>query len=274
MDLFDAASYFDDVEVTEVGTTNTWLGQLDLFDDSKRDGLSPVRRILSTSPEIPSLVGKVVTTQNKTYIVGLSNEDQWLGDVIRTKYVLQQAQPYLAGSILQFLQGADPMVYLGRVWVKDQEDEKENSNPNSQYQFIHAKNGSPNIELIFDGVSYYFTIGKRMNTTEMIGVFTEEVGENAQRTVEAFKRTYDLVTDKHTPVTLGLKSAIRVRYKLHYSHISAAFKKWEEGDQIYFLERSLVPTLDVDDTILDGQTRYRIIGKSLEGGVIALHVRL
>jgi hypothetical protein len=283
MDLFDAASFFDDVVVTEVGTTNSWEGQLDVYDDSKRDGLSPVRRIFSTTPEVPDLVGKIIQTGNKFYIVGIDNEDQFMGEVIRRKYVLQQAQLHIVGTLLQCLRGEMITTYLGRVWTKDKDDEKENSDLQSQYQFLESRNSSLNIDVIFDSVNHvnplapinaYLTIGRHTNTTELVSNYVESVGTNSIHTVSVYRRTYNLVTDKNTDTLLGVKFSFVVRYKLRYHHLSAAFKEWEEGDLIYFLEYDEVPTIDVNDIIVDSGTTYRIVGKRLEGGVWALHCRL
>ena len=71
MRLADAASYFDRVVCADAFTPfEEFKGQFDLFDDSKRDGVTVDRRVLSCSSAVTVPTRRVVLAMGEYWIVG------------------------------------------------------------------------------------------------------------------------------------------------------------------------------------------------------------
>jgi hypothetical protein len=122
MRLSVAAGYFDRLVCQDAfNSSATFKGQLDVFDDSKRDGLTVARRILSTQPSVVIPARRVIVAGGETWIVGGSQSDNYNGSVLRTKYVLHRAHGAATiKSVAQVLGTAGGVnTYGSKLWVKD-----------------------------------------------------------------------------------------------------------------------------------------------------------
>lgn len=125
MRLSVAARWFDKTVCADAYNARaTFKGQLNLFDDSMRDGATVVRRVLSVDDSVVIPARGAVTIHGDTYIVGANHPDSFAGEVIRRKYVLHRADG-LAGArtadqALRGLAGTD--LYGARIWVKDMKE--------------------------------------------------------------------------------------------------------------------------------------------------------
>lgn len=135
MDLIDCASWFDDTQVRDPDTLDTlFLGQLDVYDDSKRDGVGTERRILSIDPRVAVTLpaSGVVVVDDQRWVTGWPQEmpDVFQGEAIRHKIILQRA-PHtfeFAPARVFLTDGATPeMAYCGAVWTKDMKYESYSS---------------------------------------------------------------------------------------------------------------------------------------------------
>ena len=92
MRLADAASFFDNqICVDAFNPDITFYGQLDLFDDNKRDGTTTVRRILSVADGVVLPASGAIALANSVYMLGNSHEDVFQNEVIRRGYSIEQS---------------------------------------------------------------------------------------------------------------------------------------------------------------------------------------
>lgn len=142
MRLSDVASYFDHTLCVDAFNPLVWFkGQLDLFDDSRRDGLSAVRRILSVRDGISVPPRRIVMISGQPWLVGDNQPDSYWGSVIRRKYTLHAAVPAKVRTAMDILADAAPAAdtFAARAWYKDTKDVLTTSELQSQYLVYFAK---------------------------------------------------------------------------------------------------------------------------------------
>lgn len=137
MNLHNAAKRFDKTVCADAyNPANTFLGQLDLFDDSKRDGATVDRRILSVASDVVIPSRRTLTVEGSTWMVGQKNIDSFRGSPIRHKYILHECEQIgLLRTPKQFLAAGGLAVYASTLWVKDN---KEGDTSSGLYTFVNA----------------------------------------------------------------------------------------------------------------------------------------
>lgn len=124
IDFNDIASFFDDVQVIDPQTGDLlFYGQLEPYDDSRRDGVGGERRILSYDPRsgAPLPPTRTVKFSDRLWIVGKSQPDEFLGSTVRAKFVVQRADATMeSGTAAAWLRhDARLVLACGHVWTKD-----------------------------------------------------------------------------------------------------------------------------------------------------------
>jgi len=93
MQLAKVASYFDTVIASDqYHLPNRIRGQLDLYDDSKREGSTVLRRVFSCTAQTCIPPRRTIAFANKVWLVGNNHPDMFCNGIIREKYVLQEAK--------------------------------------------------------------------------------------------------------------------------------------------------------------------------------------
>jgi hypothetical protein len=122
MNLHRIANRFDKVVCSDAyNPATTFLAQLDLYDDSKRDGVTVDRRVLSCSPDVTIPARKTILAEGKYWIVGQVNIDSFRGRPIRHRYIMHECEflgaVHALGGMLDLVPGTP--TYVAAVWVKD-----------------------------------------------------------------------------------------------------------------------------------------------------------
>jgi hypothetical protein len=142
MRLADASRFFDRTVCADAyAPARTFLAQLDLFDDSKRDGGTVARRVLSVAPDVALPARGVFTAHGDTYILGAGHPDSFNGAVVRKKYVSHRADGLATimtlDQAIRSLAGGSS-AYGARLWVKDQKEIQESSRLNAFFAMYFA----------------------------------------------------------------------------------------------------------------------------------------
>ncbi len=256
MNLSTAARFFDKTVCTDAyNPTTTFLGQLDLYDDSKRDGTTVERRILSTGPDIVIPTRRTLTIEGVTWIVGQKNIDSFQGKTIRNKYVIHQTSTLgMARTPKQLLSSGGLPLYASAVWLKDIKDVEASS---KIYSFMNT----------------YFAVGENVVVGDILTLGTDnyrlrnvytsaagvQIGEASTMPKDAIQsinytskngQAYNAASDSYGAGVSTVFNTLWERFQDAYSYESAASPKYTPGDIVMVVAKSDVATPRVGDTLL------------------------
>ena len=274
MRLSRAASFFDRLVCRDAYGTTTFKAQLNLFDDSTRDGLGSVRRVLSTAPEVAIPARRAIATDGKVWLVGESHPDYFTDGMIRNRYTLHQADGLAA--VLTFSEAIGEAVghpaYAARAWTKAAKQIEVSSELFNAYDiFLASTESLPSPCIIRFDESLY--IAQDPCLTE--GGFLAAHGvhlPDALATVTVKKRTYQPVTDTWNEISAAVP-ALRMRWQEHFRYFARYSTTYAPGDQQILVRKADVPAIDADDILLVGAQAYAVVTAYDEGDVWSLHGR-
>jgi len=277
MDLAAAASYFDKMLCVDAFVPATeFYGPLDVFDDSRRDGATVLRRLLSVADGTVIPARRVLTIAGEQWIVGTHEVDTFRGAVIRDKHILHRAHGAATiRTLQQVLTTGGVATYGSKLWVKDSK-EVENSSSLTGFFNIYL----PSTETA--GLGYVIELLGRQHVVRntfisAAGFLVAESNEleatalqNATFTPRAFSPATDTLTSG-TPVAL---KALRLRFHDDYEYASASAPKMAPGDIRAFIGKALTAAPPKSNDLLaltDGT--WLIISVTDEGTAWGLHLR-
>ena len=254
MDLHDAACFFDDTPVLDGNGTLLFLGQLDLYDDSKRDGVGVDRRILAMAPACETLlpVDRHVKVAGQDWIVGEVQRDSFQGEEIRYKAVLQRADETVSwGTPGQVLAATGLTVSkAGMVWTKEAKHETSTSDVRAFYTLYVAED--------FAGLQpghYAWLHGKlhRVRSRYLTAggysaVEALETSQDSLRSVEYQQRVFDGAAGGYTTTALPPLAALVLEFFEDYT-VRQADQKFETADKQVLVQKADVATPTVGDRI-------------------------
>lgn len=275
MKLVDAASYFDLTPATDPDTgVLLFKGQIDPFDDSKRDGTASYRRILSVRPGTTIPAGRVVTMLGKTWLVGTMEPDG-LQELHRQKYVLQEAAKTLKVSRLSgFLAGTVASTLRANVaWYKD-EDQVEVSSQMPQMFDIMLPSGSvvQDQDVLWNTGEAYLMLSKWDSVAGYLELDCLKLDQVLPATASLVVRTYDPVTGTYTNSAATNVNALAVRWQNLFKYLSQASEKNKPGDVAIVLPTGTVASTGTVVT-LSGSV-YQTLAVLDIAGAVVLHARL
>lgn len=272
MKLSDVVQYFNNTEYFDgYDGTSLGFGQLDVYDDSKRDGITAQRRVFEVNVGSPMPARGVIEFANSHWLVGVKEIDLFRGEVHREKYVCHQAEDLSTyRSIKEVLEGAEGVkAYAARVWVKTTAQVEISSEKFNQMQIFmtRAENVVPasivsiaNKHYIVSEV-YPATAGHLVAMSEEMDAEAIEVGSITQT---KFNPRTDEYEETDTPVNLT-----RLRWQSLFEYMSLGTAKFERGDiQAAMLEPLAVGTVL---TLADGKWAVQAVDFKL--GVHFHHLR-
>jgi hypothetical protein len=274
--LSKAASHFDKTVCADTANPGTtFLAQLDVFDDSKRDGPTVARRILSVDPAVSMPAGRVLTIAGEQWLVGTHQADQFRGATIRDKYILHRAlgaaTVRTAAEAIASTGGTS--TYAGRLWVKDIREQEASSSLTS---FLNVFLPSPVAAAVgaIIGLSGKLHL-VRNSYLSAAGFTVAEVDELASAVVAGTytPRTYTAATDTEaagTPVPLNL---LPTRFFDDYAYATAASEKFEPGDVRALIRKVDVAAPKAKDILAYGGVTWRVFSVADEGTSWGLHLR-
>lgn len=277
MNLHNAAKRFDKTVCADAyNLESTFLGQLDLFDDSKRDGATVDRRILSVAADVVIPSRRTITVEGSTWLVGQKNTDSFRGSPIRHKYILHECEQIgLLRTPKQFLTVGGLSLYASTLWVKDN---KEADTSSGLYSFVNA----------------YFAKGEAVEVGQLLTLGTEtyrirnvyssaaglqiaEANTLSKPSIITITYTaktdiYNAATDTYTSVVTTFNTIFE-RFQDSYMFESEAAPKYQEGDKLLTVEKSNVTAGASDKVLINGQN-WIVVSVQDAGDCWELQVRL
>ena len=275
MEIHDAAAYFDQDPITD-GYSGAALfeAQTASFDDSSGDGATNRRRVLSLAPGLAIPARRVVSLYGDRWLVGTGTPDGFLGSVIRQHFTMKRVTDLMAvvTPTEALAASAGTPVYAQRLYFKD----TVNSLTDAEYDTfwnIFVAPGEPVVQGTFfrDADSRLYRARNTYLPLEGLRVAQSDALDTDARTTATFQTgTYDPVTDTFAAGTAAV-AAIKIDVPKFYrfQHVSDA--QTQKGDLAV-----LVPTgttVPVGQTFTMDTLSWRILGKQVELGAIAIHAR-
>lgn len=275
MDLSIAASFFDDTPVLDSAGALLFTGQLDLYDDSKRDGVGVDRRILSMDPTLRTLLPAdgVVQLNNEHWIVGDGQSDSFQGTMIRHKRILQRADAQVSyGTVAAYLgAAATSQAWVGIVWTKEAKYDSVTDRPRTFYT-LYLPAGFTDLAQ-GDLVQYAgkpFRVRSRYATAG--GFLAVEILELTAELVTASftTRSFDGVMGGFTASASSDVAVLAIEFYEDYKLDHPALTL-EPGDKHAYVLKSAVPAVATGNTVTLDRA-YTVRGVASEGACWSLRL--
>lgn len=277
MKLSIAARFFDKVLCQDVfAPTTEFYGQLDLYDDSKRDGATVVRRVLAVAPGTIIPARRVLTIQGEQWIVGAHQADSFLGALIRDKHVLQRANGLASiQSVAQVLSTGGVSSYAGKLWVKDLK-EVEMSSLLAGFFNLYL----PSYETV--SVGNVISVAGRLHMVRnyFLSAAGFLVAESSELPVAAViagsyvGTTYTPATDVRGEGAPVAANVLKIRYQDDYGYATEAETKFVEGDAKAYVRKAVVATAKQGDRVVLSGASWQVVSVTDEGDCHGLHIRV
>jgi hypothetical protein len=278
MRLSTAARYFDKTVFQDAFVPGTqFYGQLDVFDDSKRDGATVMRRVLSVASGVAIPARRVVTAFGENWIVGTDQSDQFQGAILRTKYVVQRAHGAATlRTVAQALSAGGTATYGSKLWVKDVKELEVSSKLEGFFNLY-----LPSYETVAIGNLIQLSGRQHLVRNYLLsaaGFLEAEVSELAldALTVGSYKAmSFAPATDDRTVSSTTALNVLRLRFQDLYTYREQAQDKFQEGDLKALIRKADVATAKVNDLLSVGGEDWEILSVSDEDGSLCwgLHLR-
>ena len=276
------ASFFDRTAIRDAYTkVSLGKGQLDLFDDSKRDGVTVLRRVLSTKADWNPPLRGVVELAGASWMMGNSYPDQFYGATVRKRYILHRSEglcQFLTGYELLTAGSTGMRAHASKVWVKDTKDISTTSEQQSQY-VVYA----PMSETLSQGLYVRFPDGTLLLARNCFptaagfrALECSELEPTALTTIQMVvqRATYDPVTETYAAVAPAPIPAVVTRflddYEFHNEKMSDAFT----GDLRVRVRAVDAPQVRAGDTVALNAVQFNVLSvDSRVDSTLSLHIR-
>lgn len=274
MRLSRVATFFDRLTCRDAYGTQTFRGQLNLFDDSTRDGLGSVRRVLSVSPSVTLPARRAINTDDKVWLLGESHPDYFADGMIRNRYILHQADALVSVLTLdEAVVGAvGYKAYAARAWVKAAKQIEVSSELFNTYEvFFASSEALPDLCVVRFGAD--LLLAQDPYPTE--GGFLAMHGSHlpdALVTATLKRRTYQPVTDTWSEIATNVP-ALRMRWQEHFRYFARYSTPYAAGDQQFIVRKIDAPLIEVNDLLVVAGSTYEAVVAYDEGAVWSVHGR-
>ncbi len=274
MKLSAAASFFDRCVCTDAYGTDTFLGQLDVFDDVKKDSLGASRRVLSAAATVTTPARRTITLAGSTWLMSAPYYDQFNGETIRQKFSIQECDGLASiRTAAEALAGAGgTSAYTGMTLIKTGRVE-ENSTLLNRFDFFFAPGEVvAEKQIIGLGLHKYLVRSVASMPTDFVKATADQLEEPSVQAASFITRTYQPVSDTYTTSSTSC-NIMTMRWSLDFAYESAASVKFSDGD-VYGLVRKVdVAAARAGDTITIASEGWHILSVSDEGACWGLHLR-
>lgn len=273
MNLAAVSSYFDRTPVYDPDTgALLFYGQVDPFDDSRRESATGYRRILSVADSVTIPTARVVKIHNSIWVVGTSEEDGWL-EVHRRKFVLHPASyRFKLSTLPNFLAGVIAnYAWCGVEWYKDGKEESTSSRSIPKYTaYFSSTFVLQEYDIIWLDSGCYLVETPHQSTAGFTAATCSKL-EFVPASATVATRTYDPAQGKYVSSTTATKSCLRVRWQDLFLYGSQASAHYQEGDcSLVLPSNTAIATKDV--VTLSGIT-WNVISVGRLGGAVVAHGR-
>ncbi len=281
MRLIDAARFFDSTVCVDAYTLgNTFMAQLDLYDDSKRDGVTVDRRVLSLADSIVLPARGAFNALNEVFLLGAVHKDSFGGTTIRRKYVCHRADGLASVNTLEqaILGTVGGSAYAARLWVKDNKEVVVSSRLDGFFNIYFSSTETIAVGSVvtIDGRAHLV----RNSFVNASGFLLCEADELPITYVSAVVYTdksgqaYDAAADALGALGPVSCSALWHRFQSGYEYLRPSADKFEPGDITANVSKTNIPAAGANDRFtLLGDT-WRVLAVRDNGAnVWMLHAR-
>lgn len=271
--LAEASTYFDRTEVLDADSGRIlFLGQMDIYDDVRRDSGGAYRRILSVAPGTVMPAHRALRVHGVVWLAG-GMESDGLETVHRDKYVLQRTQGRLSVSRLgAYLLGTPANLLWGAVeWVKDGKEINSSSRSHAQSTGYFAQGADVREYDIVDasGVMHLVTSVHPQPSGYLAATCVETEFPLANATLAT--RVYDPALGKYTASVSTTVPALRVRWQVLYEFASDADARFRPGDCVIALPAGTA--VATKDTLTLAGELWAVQSVDNIGGAVVAHAR-
>lgn len=275
MKLSEASSFFDRTPAYDVTTGKVlFKGQVESYDDSKRDANAAYRRILSVRPGTVVPVARAVLMMGVVWIIG-SMEPDALEELHREKYVLQRAPSQLKVSRLSgFLAGTvASTLWSSAQWLKDAKQLDESSLTPQVYDISLPEGSDVRVrDILWSATAAYLVLSPHSQASGVMSANALKLDQIAPTSVTLTTRTYNPTTGVYSVSAGSSVNALRVRWQSLFEYGSQASERYQEGDIAIVLPSGTAATNNTL-VLLAGVTYQTLAVLSIAGAVV-LHSRV
>lgn len=275
MKLSDAASYFDRLNFFDAYSgTKLFKGQFDLFDGSKRDGITDERRTFSAKASITMPTRGAVIVNGQPFIVGGPNPDFFDDSAIRVGYVISKVDGMATvRSLSQAIDAAGgTMAYAARSFLKEAREISESANVYPIYELVFAvgETLAPTNVVGLAG-RHYLVRSVYTGQSGFLKALVDEMPEPVVISGVWAAQSLDPVTEIVTPTNTTV-SALLVRWQSGFEFLTAASMRYTPGDEIAIV-KSTVGSPATGDLFTIGGVARRILAVVPIDDCLRLHLR-
>lgn len=271
--LAEASGYFDLTEILDPDNGSVlFYGQIDPFDDSKRDAGGSYRRILSVAPGTAIPANRAIRAFDRTYLVGAEELDG-LEEQHRAKYVLQSAgSSALIHRLPGFVSGTPAgTAWASFQWVKDGKEIGTSSDIAHEYTiFLGLGTDVRAQDVVTTGGKAYLVASARPQPS---GFLTAEAIELdfALSQASITGRTYDAAAGSYTASAPVVVNCARVRWQNLFNQRAEGAAPYKDGDDTLVFPAGT--TLNTSSRITLAGKLWQVVSVDTLGGAITVHAR-
>ena len=273
MTLADASCYFARTPILDADTGLTlFYGQVDPYDDAKRDSATAYRRVLSVKPGTVVPAGRAIKILGSVWVLGGSELDGQ-AEAHRQKYVLHPAPSKLSFSRMGvYVAGTTAsMVWGDMVWMKDGREIASSSKMVPTYT-LYAPVGSDirEYDVIRIGTTGYLVEAPHNQASGILSATCLKL-EYAPEVASLETRTYDPAQGKYTFSAITSVRCLRLRWQSLYLYGSQYEARYQEGDCTLVLPAGTV--IATKDTLTLSSGAWNVVSVENLAGCVAVHGR-
>lgn len=282
MRVTNVAKFFDKSDLRDAySAARLGRGQLDLFDDAKREGTTVARRILSTVANWLPPARRVLSIAGQDWIIGERHPDQFLGQTIRARHILHRSDglaDLLTGFQLLTTGDVGVQAHAARLWVKDIKDVSTTYDLQSQYlvYLSDTENPAQGGFVRFAGGSVLLIRNIYTSVAGFKVLECSELEPAALQTVSFVLQgsTYNPVTEAFTAAPAVNVPAVITRFLDDYEFKNEKMPDAYIGDLRVRLRAADAPGLHPGDTITYLSKTWKILSADpRDDATVSLHVR-
>ena len=277
MKLANAAKAFDDLVCTDgYSATGAFKAQMDLYDDSKRDGYSVVRRILATSPSVVVPARRVVDIAGDKWLLGQVAKDYFGNTAIRHKHLLHRASGFAEIFPIATLLATSPVAtatfYAAEAWIKGGREVDESSDVTDVLSMYFSSTEIVLSRSIFKlGGNLHLVRNVHLTSSGYMAADVDILDAPNLEVVSFASKVYNPVTAAYTTTTISAK-VLRLRWQSKFNYFSMSSQVYETGDDVVMVLKSAVTPKSGDTLPLSDGTRV-VLAVTSDGDCWHLHVR-
>ncbi len=272
MSLAQASGYFDLTPVLDPDTgVELFKGQVDPYDDSKRDAGSAYRRVLSVVPGTVLPLNRAVRVQGKVWLAGTMEQDG-LAEAHREKYVLQPAEKFGVANLANYLTGAAGAPYWAGVeWLKYIKEAETSSEMSAQFSGFFSRGAAIFVnDLVWSVGEVYLVRAKGILASGFLGAALSRV-DNVRESVTISGRTYNPVTGAFADIAPTVVQGLRLRWQEFFEYEAQIAARYRQGDDTLVVPASAGVTTASLVTV--SGRKWTVLAVDEVNGVLALHLR-